>query len=238
MNSAHRSIDYRGAPFIISAADVPTVLNLLKTDPDFTGTDSRTGHTWFQDVYIHQAKTNILQAPVRAILLQTPPKIALMDIGGAAIGVLQGYLKDSGLFTSTSTAAYPTIGDVFTQFDNVSDFTTSNGLTAGGFAILWAPHWNGSINITTSDRDLITQKISAFVDPAIRSSPSAPPSPRWRAPTPTSAATTSPAIPTRHFMTTATGTNAGLHTDQLHQPSFPSTAASTSWSIPTPTVQA
>jgi len=136
MKSTNTSINYRGAPFIISATDVPTVLNLLKTNTDFTGTDSRTGHTWFQDVYIHQAKVNILQAPVKAILLQTPPKFALMDIGGAAIGVLQGYLKDAGLYTSRATAAYPSIGTVFTQFNDVTDFTTSNGLVAGGFSIL------------------------------------------------------------------------------------------------------
>ena len=137
------------------AADVPTALALLKTDTDFTGTDSRTGRTYFQDVQIHQAKVNILQAPVRAILLQTPPKIALMDIGGAAIGVLQGYLKDAGLYTATATAPYPTIGDVFTQFNNVTDFTTSNGLTAGGFSILWAPHWEGNYSITTTQRDAV-----------------------------------------------------------------------------------
>src|SRR4051812_19769794 len=164
MNAANKTINYRGAPFVISAADVPTVLNLLKTNSDFTGTDSRTGRTWFQDVYIHQAKVNILQAPVKAILLQAPPKIALMDIGGAAIGVLQGYLKDAGLYTATATAQYPSIGDVFTQFNDVTDFTTSNGLVAGGFSILWAPHWEGNYTITTTQRDSVVQKITAFID--------------------------------------------------------------------------
>ena len=107
MKPTNKSISYRGAPFIISAADVPTALNLLKTDSNFTGNDSRTGRTYFQDVQIHQAKVNILQAPVRAILLQSPPKIALMDIGGAAIGVLQGYLKDAGLYTVDGDGAVP-----------------------------------------------------------------------------------------------------------------------------------
>ncbi|MCU1283531.1 MAG: hypothetical protein JWM53_7077 [bacterium] len=221
MVSTHKSISYRGAPIVISAADVPTVLNLLKTNTDFTGTDPRTGRAWFQDVYIHQAKVNILQAPVRAILLQTPPKIALMDIGGAAIGVLEGYLKDSGLYTVTATAAYPTIGDVFTQFDNVSDFTTSNGLVAGGFAILWAPHWNGAVNITSSQRDQITQKITAFVDAGhpflAQCAAVATMEGSDAAGTGNDVAGDSYA----HFMTTASGTGAGLHTDQLNQPVFP-----------------
>ena len=38
---------------------------------------------------------------------QTPPKIALLDIGGAAIGVLQGYLQDAGLYTGDGDGALP-----------------------------------------------------------------------------------------------------------------------------------
>jgi hypothetical protein len=87
-----------------------------------------------------------------------------MDINGASVDVLNGYLKDAGLYNSTAVKQYPSIGDVFTQFDNVSDFTTSNGLTAGGFSILWAPHWNANIGITAAERDAVTQKISAFID--------------------------------------------------------------------------
>ncbi len=223
MKSTNTSISYRGAPFIISAADVPTVLNLLKTNSNFTGIDPRTGRAWFQDVWIHQAKVNILQAPVRAILMQTPPKIALLDIGGAAIGVLQGYLMDSGLYTSTATASYPTIGDVFTQFTKVTDFTTSNGLVAGGFSILWAPHWEGNYTITTTDRDAVIQKITAFIDAghpfvgqcaAISTLEGATPV--------TTGYGSEPATAYGHLITTATGTSVGLKTNQLNQPAFPS----------------
>ena len=160
------SISYRGAPFIIAAGDVPAALKLLQTNSSFTQTDSRTRRGIFQDVYIHQANANILQAPVRALLNQTPPKIALLNIGNAANGVLVGYLQDAGLYDSTSVASYPSIGSIITQFDNVSDFTTANGLIAGGFSILWSPHWQADDTrlISASQRDQITQKISQFVD--------------------------------------------------------------------------
>ena len=164
MNSTHTSITYRGAPFVIAAgADATKALALIQSDPTINATDPRTGRTMFQDVQIHIAKVNILQAPVRAIMQKVPPKIALLDIGGAAIGVLQGYLKDAGLYSSTAALYYPSIGDVFTNFDNVSDFTTSDGLNAGGFSILWAPHWDSG-NDSATDRDAIVAKISAFVD--------------------------------------------------------------------------
>ncbi|MGZ3405411.1 MAG: hypothetical protein ACXVAN_03140, partial [Polyangia bacterium] len=222
MVSTHKTISYRGAPFVISAADVPTALALLKTNTTFTGTDPRTGRTWFQDVYIHQAKVNILQAPVRAVLLQNPPKIALTDIGGAAIGVLEGYLKDAGLYTSTATAQYPTIGDVFTQFNDVTDFTTSNGLVAGGFSILWAPHWEGNYTITTTQRDAVIQKITAFIDaghPFVAQCAAV--ATMEGANSPLSYGD-EPATTYGHLVTTATGTTVGLKTNQLSQPAFPS----------------
>src|SRR5207248_497323 len=124
----------------------------------FTATDPRTSKGVFADVYIHVSKTNILAAPVRAVLSQVPPRIALLDIGGSAINVLVGYLQDAGLYTSGSVAAYPTIGNVFTQFNDVTDFTTSNGLVAGNFKVLWAPHWEGASGITTAERDAVIQK--------------------------------------------------------------------------------
>lgn len=223
MKAANKSISYRGAPFIISAADVPTVINLLKTDSSFTGTDPRTGRSWFQDVWIHQAKVNILQAPVRAILMQTPPKIALLDIGGAAIGVLEGYLKDSGLYTATATAQYPTIGDVFTQFNDVTDFTTSNGLVAGGFSILWAPHWEGNYTITTTQRDQVIQKITAFIDAGHPFVGQCAAISTFEGATPvTTGYGSEPATSYGHLVTTATGTTVGLKTNQLSQPTFPS----------------
>jgi hypothetical protein len=221
MDSTHKSISYRGAPFVISAADVPAALKLLKTNSDFTGSDPRTGRSWFEDVYIHQAKVNILQAPVRAILLQTPPKIALMNIGGAAIGVLEGYLKDAGLYTSTAVASYPSIGGVFTEFDNVGDFTTSNGLVAGGFSILWAPHWNGAVNITSAERDGVTQKIAAFIDSGHPFVAQCAAVATMEGAASTSSGNELSGNSYAHFMTTATSTQRGLYTDQLHQPQFP-----------------
>lgn len=221
MAAAHRSIAYRGAPFIISAADVPRALNLLNNNSSFNATDSRTGRGMFADVYIHVAKSNILQAPVRALLMQTPPKIALLDIGGAAIGVLEGYLKDAGLYTTTATANYPTLGDVFTRFDSVTDFTTSDGLNAGGFQILWAPHWEGNYTITTTQRDQVMQKINAFIDaghPFVAQCAAI--STYEGANSPLSYGD-EPATSYGHLMVNTSGTTVGLATNALSQPSFP-----------------
>ncbi|HEY2748183.1 MAG TPA: hypothetical protein VGL86_26350, partial [Polyangia bacterium] len=160
------TINYRGAPFIISATDVPTALNLLQNNASFTQTDTRTGRGMFQDVYIHVAQSNILQAPVRAVLQQSPPKIALLNIGNAANGVLVGYLLDAGLYDASSVKSYPNVGSIVTQFDDVSDFTTSNGLVAGGFSVLWSPHWQADDTslISSANRDAVTLKISQFLD--------------------------------------------------------------------------
>ncbi|HEX9102621.1 MAG TPA: hypothetical protein VF997_10470, partial [Polyangia bacterium] len=171
-------------------------------------------------------------------LLQTPPKIALMNIGGAAIGVLEGYLKDAGLYTTTAVATYPTIGDVFTEFDNVSDFTTSNGLVAGKFAILWAPHWNGAINITSADRDAITQKIAAFVDAGHPFVAQCAAVATMEGASSTSGGNVVVGDSYGHFMTNATSTGKGLYTDQLNQPTFPATSGDKIVVNPDPTIRA
>lgn len=218
------SITYRGAPFIISAADVPRALSLLSSNSAFTQTDPRTGRGMFEDVYIHVANSNILQAPVRAVLMQTPPKIALLNIGHAAIGVLVGYLQDAGLYDSGSVASYPTIGSIVTTFDRVSDFTTSNGLVAGGFSILWSPHWQADDTrlVTRAQRDAITQKIAAFVDAghdllAQCASVSA-----FEGSTDGYIAPDMYGDPYGYFLSVASGSVKTLQTNQLNQPDFPS----------------
>jgi hypothetical protein len=228
MNATHTSISYRGAPFIVSASDVTTAGNLLKSNATFTVTDTRTGRGVFQDVYIHVAKTNILQAPVKAIMLQTPPKIALLDIGGAAIGVLQGYLQDAGLYVSGSVAAYPTIGNIFTQFDNVSDFT-GGGLTNGGFSILWAPHWEGD-QLTTSQRDSVMQYISNFIDAGHPFLAQCAAAVTFEGGTAVNTSgyggQAAPDTSYAHFMTTASVNQMGLKTNQISQSSaFPASTA-------------
>jgi hypothetical protein len=218
MSGSHHSISYRGAPFIVSATDVPAALNLLQNDPNFTYTDSRTGRVVFRDVQIHRAKVNITQAPVRAILNQLPPKIALMNIGGAAIDVLQGYLLDAGLASATATANYPSTGDIFTAFTNVSDFT-SGGLTAGGFKVLWAPHWDGANNSST-DRDNIVSQIASFVDAGNSFfAQCAAVATMEGSASNSGSGSTAPAT-TGHFQTTSTGTSVGLSTNHLTNP-FP-----------------
>jgi hypothetical protein len=224
------TITYRGAPFIIAAGDVPAVKALMTSNTSFTQTDSRTGRGMFADVYIHEAQSNILQAPVRALLLQTPPKIALLNIGNAAIGVLIGYLLDSGLYDAGAVAAYPTIGSIFTEFNSPSNFTTQNGLVAGGFSILWSPHWQADdITLTTqADRDAITLKISQFLDAghhflaqcasvaAIEGSNDG--AAIWQG---------APIAPDMvgntngFFLTNGTGTAKSLITNQVHQSDFP-----------------
>lgn len=154
MKAGHTSLAYRGAPFVIDATDYAKVVAFLAADS--------AGPRTFVNVDIHVAKQGFM-APVSAMLNTVPPRIALLNIGGAAIGVLEGYLKDAGLYTGTAVATYPSIGDVFTEFDNVSDFTTSNGLAAGNFQILWAPHWDGS-TMSQTDVNAVMAAIAAFVD--------------------------------------------------------------------------
>lgn len=157
MDPTHTSIDYRGAPFVIAASDAPAALTYIKSQ------------SIFDTVNIHVAKQDF-QAPVKAILQQTPPKIALVDltVGGrplGAIGVLTGYLTDAGLNTAGAFSVYPdTSGTVFVRFQNVSDFT-SGGLTSSGIKIVWAPHWQGdAAPQSQADRDGVVQAISDFVD--------------------------------------------------------------------------
>ncbi|HEY7957908.1 MAG TPA: hypothetical protein VII38_21545 [Polyangia bacterium] len=226
MRNGDQQIDYRGGPFVISATDAPAAIALLESDPLFTLTDPRTNRGVYQDVYIHVAQTNVLQASVRALLNQTPPRIALMDIGQAAVGNLEGYLQDAGLYyaagggSTTSLASYPTIGDVFTLFDNVTDFTTSDGLTAGNMSILWMPHWEGSALGSTTDVSAVLQKIKAFNGSGHAVFAQC-----------ASIATIEGADAHQigsdsgnasgHFITNATGTSAGLDTNVLPQTPWP-----------------
>lgn len=155
MTNTHTSIAYRGAPFVIDSTDYQKVVTFLMNDKASTSPQ-------FKNVDVHVAKQGFM-APVAALLNEVPPRIALLNLGGAAIGVLEGYLKDAGLYSGTSIAAYPSIGDVFTEFDNVSDFTTANGLVAGNFQILWAPHWEGK-SMTSGDLTAVLGAISSFLD--------------------------------------------------------------------------
>ena len=216
LTAGHTSLSYRGAPFIVDAADYAKMVKFLAAD-------AALAKPIFKNVNVHVAKQGFL-APVSALLNTVPPKIALLNIGGAAIGVLEGYLKDAGLYTGTAIAAYPAIGDVFTEFKNVTDFTTSNGLVAGGFQILWAPHFEGK-TLGGSDLKGVMTAISNFVDAghplfaecaAIATFEGA------------NAATSygdSAAAAPGNFMTSVPGNKTGLATNALPQPAWPGVIA-------------
>ena len=191
MNAAHTSIAYRGAPFIISAADVPAALALMRATPT-SPSPTLAPAAWCSATCTSTGKGE--HHPGAGA--RHPEAGAAQDRAHGhrrrAIGVLEGYLKDSGLYNATSYGFYPTIGDVFTAFDNVADFTTSNGLVAGGFAILWAPHWNGANN-TSPIATPSSPRSPPSSTPATPSSPSAPRSPRSKAPPAPTATAPTPA---------------------------------------------
>ncbi len=187
---------------MISAADAPKAIALLKSDPTLTATDPRTGRGVFQDVYIHYAQTNMLGVSVKALLTQAPPKIAIMDIGGDAVNVLIGYLKDAGLYNSTAFGVYPTIGDVFTQFQQVTDFT-GGGLSK--FSILWMPHWSGS-TVGTTSANAVLSSIATFNNAGNSVFAEC------------AAADTMEAFANGHFMTTGSGSTLSLLENKLPNP--------------------
>ncbi len=162
------SISYRGSPFVIDASQHDQALTIIKSTVA-SGTIPAL-NPLFNGVDIHVANT-LFNAPVRSVLSQTPPNIALMNIGSAAEGILTGYLTDAGLNTSDAVGTFPTIGTVYTQFNNPQDFI-GGGLTTGNngkpFKILWAPHFQFTANSMSpyplSDASKVMAQIAAFVD--------------------------------------------------------------------------
>jgi len=150
---ASNTITYRGAPFVIPAADASKALLLIKNgDADGVNPPTNTrgifSASTFSNVEVHVAMTSFTGKVARSYN-SAPPPLALLNVGGASLSVLTGYLDQAGIGSavnplSAGTACAP--GTIYGTFDTAADFTTNDCLTVGGYKTLWAPHWIGTDN--------------------------------------------------------------------------------------------
>jgi hypothetical protein len=186
MTSGNTSVSFRGAPFVIDVADASAFLTILQADATSTTPQ-------FSHVRVYWAMTNF-NANEKGVLVGPPPKIALNGLDETNVQILEDYLSDAGLTTQTTTCTrrggctttntieyWPTIGNAFTVLGNngqFTDFTTSDALNAGGFKVVWSPHWEGVSSIQNCGRtscaytatqaatylDEVMAKMAAFAD--------------------------------------------------------------------------
>lgn len=151
------SVSYRGAPFIIDASEHDRVLDLLRNDPDFAQFRASA------NIAVHVAGKSFSTSIAKSISA-VPSRIALLipnnDTGN--VQILQRYLDSAGLnFAGAGgTPGSPgVIYDTLQQSDFLPDWDHSN-LKAGGYKLLWSPHWEGDGSANTTAQ-LAT--IGAFV---------------------------------------------------------------------------
>jgi hypothetical protein len=161
-------IDYRGAPFIIPAADAPRALQLIK-DGTTTGTSGRGvfSASTFSGVDVHVAQT-AFTARIARTYRGAPKPIALLNLDAGAggsgvqsgINVLVNYLNAAGLNTTGAGGTACAPGTIYGTFSSNNDFL-NDCLTTKDYATLWAPHWEAEGNTQLNQ---VLGKISAFVD--------------------------------------------------------------------------
>ena len=135
------SIKYRGAPFIIDSSQHDRVLNLLKNDPDFAQFRSAA------NVSVHISSTSFRTGVARS-LSTVPSRIGLLVPPNDTqnVDILRRYLASAGLdFAGAGgdSTNHGIIYDVLQQSDFLPDWDHS-ALKAGGYKLLWAPHWEGN----------------------------------------------------------------------------------------------
>ncbi len=167
------SVQYRGGPFVIDASQHDRVMNLLATDPDFA--QFRTAG----NITVHVANLGF-QSTVAKTINAVPSRIALLSPTSAnddsTYQILVNYLDSAGLNFPAANGqpaaggTYASHGQIYDRLetaDFMPDYDSSN-LKAGGYKLLWSPHWegvqnsNGSINQTSTAAQLAT--IGAYVN--------------------------------------------------------------------------
>lgn len=152
-------VEYRGAPFLIDASQHDRVLDLLAKDPDFE--QFRTAG----NITLHVAKAPFQSAIAKSITV-VPSKVALLVPTGdnnANVNILISYLTSAGLNFPGAGPSGSTPGqiyDVLQQADFLPNYNASK-LKAGGYKLLWAPHWEGDPFDGNLPRQLAT--IGAYV---------------------------------------------------------------------------
>ena len=135
------SISYRGAPFIIDASEHDRVLALLRSDPDFAQFRSA------GNVTVHVTGKSFSTSIAKSINA-VPSKIALLvpNNDTTPVDILVNYLDSAGL---NFPGAEGTLYDKLQQSDFLPDYEHSN-LKAGGYRLLWSPHWAGDGSADTA----------------------------------------------------------------------------------------
>jgi hypothetical protein len=233
MTSGNTSVSFRGAPFVIDVADAPAVLTFLHND-------ATSSSPQFSHVRVYWAMTNF-NANEKGVLVGPPPKIALNGLDATNVTILESYLADAGLTTQTTTCNrhgsctttntieyYPTIGNAFTVLGNngkYSDFTTSDGLNAGGFKVVWSPHWEGAKSIINgtgmsnstalTHLDEVLTKMEAFADAGNSTFAECIGMGTIEGQASEDSAPNQTGVTHGHFLTTSTGTNLGFDANAI-----------------------
>ncbi len=181
MKAGNTQVQFRGAPFVIDISSAAAALQIIQND-------ATSATPQFNHVNVYWAMTNF-NAAEKGILIGPPPLIALNGLDETNVAILQDYLTDAGLTAQTTTCNshgctttntidyWPTLGGAFTVIGyngKYTDFTTSDALNAGGFKVVWSPHWEGAksiINGTSMTQatalthlDAVLTKMAAFAD--------------------------------------------------------------------------
>jgi hypothetical protein len=165
-SSPNVKMDYRGAPWIIPAADAPTALALIRSGSSGIGGRGAFSASTFSTVDVHVAQT-AFTAKVARTYRGAPKPIALLDLdaggglgGNSGYDVLTDYLTAAGLNTTGAGGSACTPGTIFGTFSTNADFL-NDCLVRGDYATLWAPHWEATGN---TQLDQVVAKIGEFVD--------------------------------------------------------------------------
>jgi ASPM-SPD-2-Hydin domain-containing protein len=155
------SVSYRGAPFIIDASEHDKVLQLLGSDADFAQFRSAASIT------VHVAGKSF-QTGIAKSISAVPSRVALLVPANDATPtqILVRYLDSAGLNfpgAGGTPAAHGLIYDQLQEADFLPDWDHSN-LKAGGYSLLWSPHWEGGTGNTQAQLGTIGAFVAAGND--------------------------------------------------------------------------
>lgn len=154
-------VEYRGAPFLIDSSQHDRVMQLLATDPDFAQFRSAA------NVTVHVAKEHF-QSGIAKSISAVPSRVALLIPDGdtATSQILVRYLASAGLNfpgAGGTPAAPGQIYDLLQESDFLPDWSRSK-LKAGGYKLLWSPHWDGGSANTSAQLATIGAYVNAGGD--------------------------------------------------------------------------
>ncbi len=146
------AVNYRGAPWIIPAANASAALALID--------GYAVAHPEYQQVDIHIAQTSF-DAPVFRTI-ESIPKLAVIQIDDVATNFANPQLDK--IVSSITDAVMTDLEGIV--FDYVSiDQVLADGLTAGGYQVAWVPGFDLQNNTApTARQSSVIAKLGAFAD--------------------------------------------------------------------------